>query len=193
MEATESLVAALLETQGYFVSTDCKIRALGEKTFGNQSHDIDVDIIAVNYKQKEILIGEVKSFWGSTGCTPDMVLGSWTKKRGPHSGLKIVNNKDEIQPKFEKLVYRQFGSDFEFHYVVFAGKVRNEEEIRQRLNRIILFGNPIQLKVIRKMLQEFIAKVRDKATKTTSYVNHPAVATILALEEYKMLKTGLEG
>ena len=44
VEATQSLVAALLENQGYFVATDYKVRANGVKTYAGQSHDIDVDV-----------------------------------------------------------------------------------------------------------------------------------------------------
>ena len=35
-------------------------------------------------------------------------------------------------------------------------------------------------------------QLRDKKTKTTSYVNHPAIAAILALNEYGLLRTEME-
>ena len=76
-EATEELVASLLRQQGYVVATDVKISSQGQRTYGGQKKDIPVDIVAIKPDTKEIIIGEVKSWWGSTGLTPKHIVGHW--------------------------------------------------------------------------------------------------------------------
>jgi hypothetical protein len=188
MEATQSLVAALLEAQGYFVAADYKVKANDISTFGGQSHDIDLDIVALDTSGDSVLVGEVKSYWGSTGVRPEQFVSEWTDRKGPHSVFKIVNNKDRIQPKLWQMLKRQLGREHEFQYVVFAGRIRNEVEVRKRLGQKRIFGKPVELTVIRDLLEKFIGGLRTQEKRSFSYVNHPAVAAILALQEYGLLK-----
>ena len=187
MEATESLVAALLEARGYIVTTDYKVRAGDLKTFGGQSHDIDLDIVAFDSRSRDVLVGEVKSWWGSRGFVPDHIAPSWNKQRGPHRTLKVLNDKDGIQQTLWKMLKRQIG-DYNFRYTLFVGRIHDRSEVEKRLKRKRIFGNPVDLSIIEDLLRAFIQDLRGPGKKSRSYVNHPAVAAILALEEYEMLK-----
>ena len=102
-EATEELVASLLRQQGYVVATDVKISSQGQRTYGGQKKDIPVDIVAIKPDTKEIIIGEVKSWWGSTGLTPKHIVGHWPENPSKFvKSFKILNNKDGLRSKFEK-------------------------------------------------------------------------------------------
>jgi hypothetical protein len=185
MEATEALVTALLRQQGYLVNPQVKIPCNGEITFGNQCHDIDVDIVAI--KGADAILGETKSFWGSVGITPEGILGEWPDKPTPiQRAFKIINNKNNIRPTFEKLVRSHLG-ERDYQVVVFAGKIREAAKVRRRLEKVELFGRPVRLVVIQDLLVEYIAKLRDPKQKTTSYVNDPCLAAIQALHVYEMI------
>lgn len=188
MEATQALVAALLRADGYFVETDFKVKAQGMKTYGSQSHDIDLDLIAFEPKGKKVIVGDVKSYWGSVGLRPAHVVSKWTERRGPHRVLKIVNNKDGIQRKFERLLRRQIGASYKIEYVVFAGRIRNEKEVRRRLKAKKIFGRPIRLVVIRELLEDYTRRLDSRKRKMSSYINDSAVAALLAMDEYGMIK-----
>ena len=188
VEATQSLVAALLENQGYFVATDYKVKANDVKTYAGQSHDIDIDVIAIDTHNKKVLVAEVKSYWGSTGVRPEHVVDIWTDKKGAHKVLKILNNKDGIQEKLHGLLKRQIGEEFEFEYVLVAGRIRNKDEVEKKLAAKTVFGTRPRLIVIESLLKEFIESYRLREKRGFSYVNHPGIAAILALEEYNMLR-----
>ncbi len=187
LEATESLVSALLQSQGYFVTEDYKVRANGLRTFGGQLHDIDIDILAVDSHTNHVVVGEVKSYWGSTGLDPDFIVPEWTNEKGHHRLMKIVNNKDGIQKKLWTMLKAQIGEQYDFEYVVYVGRIRREVEVKRRLGAKQIFGKPVRLVVIRDLLKDFLESRR--TDQTQSYVNHPAIATILALEEYGMIQT----
>jgi hypothetical protein len=191
MEATESLVLALLQAQGYFVTADYKVKAHGQETFGGQSHDIDLDIVAFDSHTNHVTIGEVKSYWGSKGLEPAHIVPMWTEEKGPHRALKIVNDKDGIQEKLWQMVKEQIGEAYDFEYALFVGRINNQEEVKRRLETKHIFGKPVRLVVIRELLSRFIEMVRQKSGPTLSYVNHPTIATILALEEYKMIRSDI--
>ena len=79
----------------------------------------------------------------------------------------------------------QYG-DYDFKFVLYAGRVRGGEEIRENLSRINLFGRPVELVIIRELLQEFINSLRDSSTRKSTYNNEIAISTLLALDEYDM-------
>ena len=187
-EATEELVASLLRQQGYVVATDVKISSQGQRTYGGQKKDIPVDVVAIKPDTREIIIGEVKSWWGSTGLTPKHIVGHWPENPSKFvNSFKILNNKDGLRSKFEKLVMDQYG-DYEFKFILYAGRATGEEEIQEKLSQISLFGKPVELVMIRELLQNFIDTMQDANNSVSTYNNEIAIVTLQALNEYNMFK-----
>ena len=102
-----------------------------------------------------------------------------------------MNDKDGIQERLWNMLREQIGENYDFEYVLFVGLIRNAEQVRRRLHEKKIFGKPVRLIVIRELLSKFIEMVRQKSGPTLSYVNRPAIATLLALEEYKMIRSDL--
>ena len=188
-EATEEMVASLLRQAGFVVATDVKISSRGEKTYGGQIKDFPVDIIAINPKKQELIVGEVKSWWGSTGLTPHHIVGTWPENPSQYvKSFKILNNKDNLREKFERLVKEQFG-DYDYKFVLYAGRAKNESLIRDNLSKIKMFDKPVELVIIRELLTDFINSIEGTKNKISTYNNEIAIATLQALNEYKMLKS----
>ncbi|MBT7938077.1 MAG: hypothetical protein HN696_02825 [Euryarchaeota archaeon] len=81
----------------------------------------------------------------------------------------------------------QYG-DYEFKFVLYAGRATREEEIQENLSKIKLFGKPVELVMIRELLQDFIDSMKDTSTNVSTYNNEIAIATLQALNEYNMFK-----
>tara|TARA_B100002052_G_scaffold7429_1_gene6383 strand:- start:64 stop:639 length:576 start_codon:yes stop_codon:yes gene_type:complete len=187
-EATEELVASLLRQKGFVVATDVKIRCQGETTYGGQKKDIPVDIVAIDPMKRQLIIGEVKSWWGSIGLTPNHIVGHWPEKPSQFvKSFKILNDKDGLRGKFERLVRNQYG-DYEYKFVLYAGRVKKEDQIRTNIERITMFGRPVELITIRELLEEFISTLSDDSSRDSTYNNEIAIATLQALNEYQMLR-----
>ena len=186
MEATESLVAALLQAKGHIVSTGYKLWPGTRKTYGGQSIAIDIDVLAVDTTSQCVLVGEVKSYWNSPGISPESIVENWTDEGSHHKRLKLINNKDGVQAVAWELLKEQVGAEYSFHSVLFAGKIRNRAEVQQRLEHKRIFGNSARLVVIGDMLAEFLVSYRGR--KRRSYIDDPAIATIVAMEHSGMLR-----
>ena len=63
-----------------------------------------------------------------------------------------------------------------------------EEEIQENLSQISLFGKPVELVMIRELLQNFIDTMQDANNSVSTYNNEIAIATLQALNEYNMFK-----
>ena len=102
--------------------------------------------------------------------------------------FKILNNKDNLREKFERLVKEQFG-DYDYKFVLYAGRAKNESLIRENLSKIKMFGKPVELVIIRELLADFINSIQGTKNKISTYNNEITIATLQALNEYKMLKS----
>ncbi|SVD03021.1 uncharacterized protein METZ01_LOCUS355875 [marine metagenome] len=186
-EATEEMVASLLRQKGFIVATDVKIHCQGETTYGGQKKDIPVDIVAIDPMSRQLIIGEVKSWWGSLGLTPKHIVGHWPENPSKFvNSFKILNDKDGLRSKFERLVRDQYG-DYNYKFVLYAGRVSDEDRIRTNIENITMFDKPVELVTIRDLLKDFIETLRDDSSRDSTYNNEIAIATLLALNEYRML------
>ena len=190
MEATESLVAALLQARGYIVSTGYKLWPGTRKTFGGQSISIDIDVHAVDTARQRVIVGEVKSYWSSQGISPESIVEEWTAEGRHHTRLKLINNKDGVQTVVWDMLKEQVGARYKFHSVLFAGKIQNRDEVKSRLEQKQIFDNKARLVVIGDMIGEFLISYRER--KRRSYIDDPAIATIVAMEHSGMLRDDIQ-
>src|SRR3989304_880117 len=97
MEAFEHIVKVFLESQGYIATTNVKFpikrktKKIGHEEY--QTHGYEVDVVAA--KASSLILGSVKSFFGSRGVDRQGFRGiADTKKTTHFDGYKMFNEPD---------------------------------------------------------------------------------------------------
>lgn len=131
-EASEALVKLYLEYQGYFVRTNQKFKipkfVKTAKVKQTQHPNYEIDILAVNLKTKDKIVGEVKGW--QKGLRKIHFTKLYHKRHKWQTSLKIVND-SKFRNKILKEIENKYGKGFRL--VIFCRKIQktNENEIRK--------------------------------------------------------------
>lgn len=162
-EATERLVKLFLESKGFLVKTNEKVKIEKNRT-------LEIDIIAVRLKQKEKdslpnkIIGEVKS-WA--------LKKDFDSENGRKKFKIIIDDKEKI----EKYVNDNYGRGFK--QVIFARTIpkKHRKEVNTKLkNRSISFVS----------LEEVVEKIVSYAEEH-GYTNDSELQLLRLLKKFKVM------
>ena len=178
MEAFEQFVALAMEAEGLVVSGALKfpVRRLTRKQGYEewQTHGYEVDLIGAN--SGKLVLGAVKSFFGSRGVVSDHVLG----ERGYTGWYALLNQLDirdgVVQGACERFGYRLDQVEMRLYVGKFAGR-NHEARIRDWASAQQVGGHP--LRVIGAT--EVVTEVREVA-RSKQYRDSPVLATLKVLE-----------
>lgn len=159
MEAFEHVAKVLLEAQGYAVSTNVKFfirRRTRKQAYEEyQEHSYEVDLVAA--RADELLLGSVKSFFGSFGLSRHFFrpLADETKKDW------WMTNKLFNEPEVQAGVLAGAADRFRFARVqiflgLFVGKFKSGDEgdIRAHLTQMRFGGGGVRLFDLPRLWEE---------------------------------------
>ena len=180
MEAFESFVAVALEADGFVVSSGVKFPVTLQtgKTARDefQTHGFEVDLVAA--RADRLILGTVKSFFGSRGVAAEHVLGE-----SPRSAA-VLNN-----PAVRSAVVRQAAKrygystkqvDLRLYVGRFAGRASGHHEARIRAWAKTQRVGSGTIGVVD--LNEVVDKVVEVA-RSTQYINDPVLVALKVLAE----------
>lgn len=189
MEAFEHVAKVFLETQGYAVSTNVKFpvrRRTRKKAYAEyQVHGYEVDLVAA--KAEELLLGSVKSFFGSQG-----VSRQHFKAIADPKGKRLwVENKLFNEPDVQEGVLSEAAKQFGYPQSriflgLFVGRFKptDEDSIRKHLSRLKCGGGPVLIFDLQTILGGVVA-----AAKNDTYRDDPVIVVIKGLHKLKWLST----
>ncbi len=133
MEAFESMVALAPEDEDFVVSEAIKFPVVRETTSGVQTHGFEVDLVAA--RRDKLVLGSVKSAFGSRGVVADHVIGETTDVRARK--LYALLNDENVRGAVEKGAASRFGYEraqvyLRFYVGRFAGPTLGKDEKRVR-------------------------------------------------------------
>lgn len=178
MEAFEHIVKVFLESQGYVVTTNIKfpvwIKTKKAKYEEYQTHGYEVDIVGA--KSNALLLGSVKSFFGSIGVNRQGFRGIADTSKGTHYSWYKIYNEPEIRNGILKGAERKYKYPPEqIQLCLFVGNFRSGDE-----DLITTHLNEKQIEVYN--LQRIVGGLLE-VTKSKTYINDPVVVTIKALQQ----------
>lgn len=187
MEAFEHIAKVFLETQGYAVSTNMKfpIRRRTKKRAREeyQEHGYEVDLVAA--RADELLLGSVKSFFGSQGLSRQFFreIADQTKRAWWESHKLF--NEQEVQAGVLSGAAQRFGYPAERIFLaLFVGKFKlsHEADIRAYLAQMRFGTGPVRLYDLPTILAGVVAEAEKK-----TYRDDPVVVALKCLHELKWI------
>lgn len=197
-EATEYLIKLYLERNGYLVSTN-KTYYYPKKTILKngktitQETPIQLDIVAINPITDDRIIGEVKSWFGSTGVTKnhfkDLAGNKWNLKE---DRFKLINS-DAVQKSAFEGVEKEFGHGKNgFKLALYIGHYGrpHEDEVKQYLSTLEINGNKIRLEPFEEIINFLINDILNPKNKKNEkrYENDIAIQTLKILKKFDKIK-----
>ncbi|PIP49124.1 MAG: hypothetical protein COX14_00945 [Chloroflexi bacterium CG23_combo_of_CG06-09_8_20_14_all_45_10] len=185
MEAFEHIVKVYLESQGYIVTTNVKfpvrIRTKKAKYPEYQTHGYEVDIVGA--KSNSLLLGSVKSFFGSSGVNRQGFKGIADASKKTYFDRYKIFNEPEIRKAIVEDVKKKYGySSGQIQFCLFVGKFNKSDE-----DSIIQYLNEVQVKVydLKTVMRHLI-----EASKSNTYIDDPVIVTLKALRQVGFLLEG---
>lgn len=185
MEAFESFVAVALEADGFVVSSGVKFPVTlqtGKAARDEfQTHGFEVDLVAA--RADRLILGTVKSFFGSRGVAAEHVLGESSSSIAVKR-YAVLNN-----PTVRSAVVRQAAKrygystkqvDLRLYVGRFAGRASGHHESRIRAWAKTQRVGSGTIGVVD--LNEVVDKVVDVA-RSTQYINDPVLVALKVLAE----------
>ena len=182
MEAFEQVVKVFLEAKGYVVTSNVKfpVRRKTKKVRYDeyQTHGYEVDIVAARYDS--LILGSVKSFFGSVGVNRQGFRGIADSSRPTHFRNYTIFNEHEIREGILLEAEKRYGyprSQIQFCLFVGRFKAGDETIITNHLSGIAAGAGPIRVVNLRSMVEGLL-----EAAQSKTYYNDPVVVTLKALK-----------
>lgn len=190
MEAFEHVAKVFLESQGYAVSTNVKFpvrRRTKKQAYEEyQEHGYEVDLVAA--RADELLLGSVKSFFGSFGLSKQFfrAIADQSKKKWWETN-KLFNER-EVQEGVLTVACERY------HYPrnrVFLGmfvgkfKIGDEADIRAHLSEMCFGGGSVRLYDLSMIMKGVVAEAKRK-----TYRDDPVIVALKALDHLAWLQSG---
>lgn len=177
MEAFEHIVKVFLESQGYVVTTNVKFpvkRRTKKASYEEyQTHGYEVDIVGA--RSNSLLLGSVKSFFGSGGVSRQGFKEIANASRKTHFDQYKIFNEIEVRDGILKEASSRYGYPLKhIQLCLFVGKFSfgEEQTITDYLEK-----KHIKVYNLRLIIEGLL-----EAAKPSTYMNDPVVATIKALQ-----------
>lgn len=195
--AAEYIVRVYLESQKYLVRTNEKFYFIKEiktkRGLQKQRTPIEVDVLGM--KKGDKIVGEVKTWFGSTGvhigCFKKLTPEKWINTRGG-GRFKVIND-SVVRKALFKQVEAKYGTKHGrgFRYILFLGKFKSTKDkvaIYKYISKLKINNKPVQIIEFDTVLDILIKKVRKSPTE---YTNDRIFETLKILDFYgKLEKSG---
>jgi hypothetical protein len=183
VEAFEQVVKVFLEAKGYIVTSNVKfpVRRKTKKVRYDeyQTHGYEVDIVAARHDS--LILGSVKSFFGSVGVNRQGFRGIADSSRQTHFQNYAIFNEDEIREGILLEAEKRYGyprSQIQFCLFVGRFKAGDETIITNHLSEIEAGVGPVRVVNLKNIVEGLL-----EATQSKTYYNDPVVVTLKALKE----------
>ena len=194
MEGFEHVVRLYLERLGFVVATNVKFK-LAKKTAKvgrdeTQTHGYEIDAIAA--RADRLLLGEVKSFFGSTGVQrssfaglapqPALPSGEWLARQAREFAKYRLLNDSEHREKVIGEACSKYGyRPAQVTVALFVGhfKPGDEEAITNHLRALRTEGGCIEVHGPKDIAAKLLKDIMGDKT----YANDPVVSTLRLLQE----------
>ncbi len=182
MEAFEHVVKVYLEHQGYVVTNNIKFyvrRQTGRRAYAEfQTHGYDMDIVAA--RADELLLGSVKSYFGSQGVTRGFFKGLAREGERTAFARATIFNEPDVREGVLEEAQRIYGYELnKIHLALFVGKFgggMHEADIRGHLAQLEVGGQPVSVIGIHEIADSLL-RIADSKT----YHDDPVVMTLKVL------------
>ncbi len=190
MESFEHLCKVALESEGFVVTGNVKFfvrrqtRKAAYEEF--QEHGYEVDLVAA--RARRLVLGEVKSYLGSTGVNRQGFVGLADETKRTHFDRYKLLNDGELRSAVVGRACDQYGYELaEVEMRLYVGKFAggHEEDVRGHLSRLV---NPSVRVVGLLEIVESLVVVAGRRT----YTDDPVVMTMKALAAAGRLREGPE-
>ena len=183
MEAFEQVVKVFLEAKGYVVTSNVKfpVRRKTKKVKYDeyQTHGYEVDIVAARHDS--LILGSVKSFFGSVGINRQGFRGIADNSRQTHFQNYAIFNEREVSEGILLEAEKRYGyPQSQTQFYLFAGKFKAGDEvvITDHLNGIETGAGPVRVVHLESIVEGLL-----EAAQSKTYYNDPVVMTLKALKE----------
>lgn len=190
MEAFEHVVKVYLEDRGYVVTSGVKFpvaRQTRRQTKEVQTHGYEVDLVAARYDS--LLLGSVKSFFGSAGVSRQGFRGIADESRSTHFPRYTMFNDAAVRDGIINGASKRYGYPVErITMALFVGKFcrPDEQVIRKHLCRMVMGGGPVEV----VGLMDLIKTLQEVANRKT-YINDAVVMTLKVLQAAGLMRRGM--
>ena len=186
MEAFEHIVKVFLEAEGYVVTSNVKfpVRRKTKKARYDeyQTHGYEVDIVAA--KHNSLILGSVKSFFGSPGVNRQGFKGIADLSKRTDFKRYTLFNEPEVREGILKEAVRQYGYPPDcVQFCLFVGKFVEGDKtvVTNYLNEIVVGAGPVKVFDLRTIVEGLLTAAQSK-----TYYNDPVVMTLKALKEARV-------
>lgn len=194
MEAFEHVVKVYLEHQGYVVTNNVKFyvrRQTGRRAYPEfQTHGYDMDIVAA--REDELLLGSVKSYFGSQGVTRNFFKGLARENERTAFERATIFNEVDVRKGVLNEAKRIYGYPLpKIHLALFVGKFgggSHEADIRSHLGRLRVGGQAVQVVGIEQIADSLMEIAASK-----TYHDDPVVMTLKVLRAANKLPARPDG
>lgn len=185
MEAFEYIVKVFLEDQGYVVTGNVKfpVRRKTRKAAHEeyQTHGYEVDVVGARHDS--LVLGSVKSFFGSRGVDRQGFKGIADPRKRTHFERYTLFNEPEVREAVVIEASKRYGYPASaITMCLFAGNFVEEDQttVTQHLAGIIAGAGPVVVYDLQTIMEGVI-----RAAGPKTYINDPVVSTIKALKEVR--------
>lgn len=182
MEAFEQVVKVFLEAKGYVVTSNAKfpVRRKTKKVKYDeyQTHGYEVDIVAARHDA--LILGSVKSFFGSVGVNRQGFRGIADNSRQTHFQNYAMFNEREVRDGILLEAEKRYGyPQSQIQFYLFAGKFKAGDEIviTDHLSEIEAGVGPVRVVNLESIVEGLL-----EAAQSKTYYNDPVVMTLKALK-----------
>jgi hypothetical protein len=183
VEAFEHLVKVYLETQGYIVTSNVKFpvrrKTKKAKYSEYQEHGYEVDIVGGRHDR--LLLGSVKSFFGSRGVDRQGFKGLADLGKRTVFERYTMFNETEVRDGIMLAASQQYGyPTANIQFCLFVGNfVEGDKQIIiEHLNKISIGSGPIIVHDLKTIITGLL-----KASQSKTYYNDPIIITLKALKQ----------
>jgi hypothetical protein len=186
VEAFEQVVKVFLEAKGYVVTSNVKFpvrrKTKRVKYDEYQTHGYEVDIVAARHDS--LILGSVKSFFGSVGVNRQGFRGIADNSRQTHFQNYTMFNEREVREGILLEAEKRYGyPQSQTQFYLFAGKFKAGDEIiiTDHLSGIEAGAGPVRVVNLESIVEGLL-----EAAQSKTYYNDPVVMTLKALKEAGM-------
>lgn len=178
MESFEHLCKVALEAEGFAVTSNAKfpVRRQTKRTAYEeyQTHGYEIDLVGARGGQ--LILAEVKSFFGSAGVSRQGFVGLADERKRMHlDRYKLINSPD-LRGEVLKLACERFGYlSKEVSWRMYVGKFASgqEGEIRNHLQSL---KPPVEIVSLNQIVDTLILQAKRK-----TYFDDPVLMTVKAI------------
>lgn len=183
MEAFEHVAKVFLESQGYAVSTNVKFfvrRRTKKQAYEEyQEHGYEVDLVAA--RADELLLGSVKSFFGSFGLSRQFFRQIAEESKKDWWESNKLFNEPEVQAGVLAGAAERFRyPPAQIFLGLFVGKFKSgdEADIRTHLAQMCFGGGAVRLFDLRAIMKGVVTEAERK-----TYRDDPVIVALKCLHE----------